>query len=385
MKKSFAFLLIFTLVLTFAVTAFATAHDGLCGCGREFARADSDDYLIYDCLGCGRNYTSCTCHTCWCGSDLTRTKVQDVLVVTCDDCGLPCEDCICRDRSYYTALQQVEQGLTGEEIPNPDNGALIALACLLPFGGFFLLYFTIYRRRSAVRNRKNRPQVLEKELDAIDKEPDAKKRYLMAKQREESKREGDTRILDREGKLLCIRKNELLAAALEEDWIRETVGENLRTCRNMNRFGFVGSVETVERLWNFKEKEFSADRGEISGETPAQSLVKWDTRCPEIALFEIVKPLNGPEENLLTPASNVTRFAARIFDPQPLMNRKTDPSTEEERRKTISRLIPGADLERLIHLDRMTGKTKTPPAGLPEEASPRRMGDKNRFPGGMMG
>ncbi len=383
MKKIFVALLTACFLLTLGLSASASAHDGLCGCGREYASQDSDKFMIYDCLGCGRNFTSCTCRTCWCGSDLTRTETETASLVTCNDCGLPCEDCICRDRSYYTALQQVPQGLTGEEIPNPDNGAVVALACLLPFAGFLALYFTIYRRRSAVRNRKNRPQKLEQELDVIDKEPDAKKRYLLAKQREESKRDGDTRILDREGKLLCLRKNELLTEALEEEWIRETVGENLRTCRNMNRYGFVGSVETVERLWDFKEKKFSDDRKEISGETPAQSLVKWDTKIDSIALFEIVKPLNGREENLLSPASNITRFGARIFDPTPLMNRKTDPSTEEERRETLQRLVPGCDVERLLHLDRMAGKPLTPPVGLPEEANPRRMGEKNRFPGGM--
>ncbi len=384
MKKIFGTLLALLLVATVTVSAFASAHDGLCGCGREYSRQDTDDYMIYDCLGCGRNYTSCTCHTCWCGSDLTRSTVEETVFTTCDDCGLPCEDCICRDRSYYVALQQVQQGLTGEEIPNPDNGAIIALACLLPFGGFLGLYFTIYRRRSAVRNRKNRPQMLEKELDAIDREPDAKKRYLLAKQREESKRDGDTRILDREGKLLCLRKNELLTAALEEDWIRERATENLRTCRNMNHYGFVGSVETVERLWDFKEKKFSPDRREISGETPAQSLVKWDTKRKEIVLFELVKSLNGPEGNLLRPASNITRFGAKIYDSSPLMTRKTDPSTEQERRQTLEQLIPGCDIERLLLLDRMAGKTLPAPAGLPEEASPRRMGDKNRFPGGML-
>ena len=371
------------LVAVLGVPVFASSHDGLCSCGREYARVDTDDFMIYDCLGCGRNYTSCTCHTCWCGSDLTRTKMDEVTLVTCEDCGLPCEDCICRDRSYYDALQGVRQGLTGEEIPNPDNGAIIAVASLLPFAGFLGLYFTVYRRRSATRNRKDRAPVLEKELDAIDKEPDAKKRYTLAKRREESKRDGDTRILDRQGKVLCFRKNELLADAVDEDWIRDTVNENLRACRIMNRIGFAGSVETVERLWDFKAKEFSPDRKEISGETPAQSLVKWDTKEESVALFEIVKPLNGRKGNLQPPASNTTRFAARIFEQEPLMNRKTDPSTEEDRRATVERLLPGADTEKLLRIDRLIGHTRTAPAGLPEEASPKRMGDKNRFPGGM--
>ncbi len=371
------------LLFTLSVSALASAHDGLCSCGRQYARTDSDDFMIYDCLGCGRNYTSCTCHTCWCGSDLTRTPLEGVTTVTCDDCGLPCEDCICRDRSYYDALQNVEQGLTGEEIPNPNNGVLIALAGLLPFAGFLGLYFTIYRRRTSTRNRKDKAPVLEQELDMIDKEPDAKKRYAFAKQKEESKRDGDTRILDREGKVLCFRKNELLADAVEEEWIRDTVSENLRACRTMNRMGFAGSVETVDRLWDFKTKEFSPDRQEISGETPAQSLVKWDTKEPMVALFEIVKPLNGRENNLLHPASNVTRFTARIFEKEPLMNRKTDLSTEAQRRATLQQLVPGADVDALLNLDRIVGQTLSAPGGLPEEVSPKRLGEKNRFPGGM--
>lgn len=384
MKKSqITVALTFLLILCLGVTAFASAHDGLCGCGRNYAREDSDRYMIYDCLGCGRNYTSCTCRTCWCGSDLTRTELENVTVVSCDDCGLPCEECICRDRSYYDALQGVKQGLTGEEIPNPNNGLLIALATLLPFGGFLWSYFTIYRRRSSTRNRRYKAPVLEQELDTIDKELDAKKRYAFAKQKEESKRDGDTRILNREGKILCFRKNELLADAVEEEWVRDTVTENLQNCRTMNRIGFVGSIETVDRLWDFKTKEFSADRQEISGETPAQSVVKWDTKEPSVALFEIIKPLNGQKENLLYPASNVTRFTARIFGKEPLMNRKTDPSTEEERRQTIQQLLPGADVDSLLTLDRVIGQTPVAPTGLPDEVSPKRMGDKNRFPGGM--
>lgn len=384
MKKTILTLLLsLLLMVSLLLPTAATAHDGLCGCGREFAKADSDQYMIYDCLGCGRNYTSCTCHTCWCGSNLTRTQVESVEVVTCNDCGLPCEECICRDRSYYTALLSIGQGVTGEEIPNPDNGVLIALACLLPFGLFLGLYFTVYRRRSVTRNRKDRAPVLERELDTIEKEPDGKKRYEMAKAREESKRHGDTRILDREGKVLCMRKNELLAVAVEEEWIRNTVAENLRACNVMNEIGFAGSVETVDRLWDFKAKEFSPDRDEISGETPAQSLVKWDTKEDAIALFEIVKPLNGRENNLLHPASNLTRVVARIFEKEPLMNHKTDPSTEEERRAALQRLIPGGDIDRLMDLPRQLGDVKKAPRGLPEEVSPRRMGEKNRFPGGM--
>lgn len=384
MKKTLlTVFLAFILITSFVLPAAATAHDGLCACGREYAKQDGNGYMIYDCLGCGRNYTSCTCHACWCGSDLTRTQVETVEVVTCDDCGLPCEECICRDRSYYTALLTVEQGVTGDEIPNPQNGIIIALASILPFGLFLGLYFTVYRRHSATRNRKDKAPVLERELDSIDREPDGKKRYALAKEREEAKRDGDTRILDKEGKVLCFRKNELLADAVEEDWIKETVAENLRTCHVMNRIGFAGSVETVDRLWDFRQKEFSPDRKEISGETPAQSIVKWDTKEEDLALFEIVKPLNGRENNLLHPASNTTRFASMIFENKPLMNHKVDPSTEEERRQTLQRLIPGGDIDTLLSIPQQIGDIRKAPAGLPEEVSPRRMGEKNRFPGGI--
>ncbi len=384
MKKNFwTVLLALLLCLILGGTAFASAHDGLCGCGRGYARTDSEDFMIYDCLGCGRNYTSCTCRTCWCGSHLTRTEIEGGTVVTCDDCGLPCEDCICRDRSYYDALQGVSQGLTGEEIPNPKNGAVIALASLLPFGGFIALYFTVYRRRSATRNRRTKAPVLDRELDAIDREPDTKKRYSLAKEREEIRRDGSTRILSREGKVLCFRKNELLADAVEDDAIRETVGENLRACRIMNQMGFAGSVESIDRLWDFKGKQFSENREEISGETPAQALVKWDTKEESVALFEIIKPLNGRKGNLLHPASNLTRVTARMFTKEPLMNRKTDPSTEGELRTTLEALVPGGDVEALLQIPRKAGPTRTAPGGLPEEVSAKRMGEKNRFPGGM--
>lgn len=384
MKKTVLIsLLALCLCLTFALPALASAHDGLCGCGREYARTDTDDFMIYDCLGCGRNFTSCTCHTCWCGSDLTRTPLEDMVLVSCDDCGLPCEDCICRDRSYYNALRGVKQGLTGEEIPNPDNGIVVALAVLLPFVGFTASYFTVYRRRSSTRNRKEKVLALERELDAIDKESDAQKRYALAKEKEASKVDAELRVLDRAGMVLCFRKNELLVDVLEEEWIRETVTENLRACRTVNRFGFVGSVETVDRLWNGKEKAFSPDRKEISGETPAQALVKWDTKQSAVALFELIKPLNGLDSNLLHPSSNVTRFTARIFEKEPLMNRKTDPSTLEERRQTIEALVPGGDVDALLQLCDTVGQTLLPYSGLPEEVSPKRMGEKNRFPGGV--
>ncbi len=385
MKKKLVTLFLLSLfLLSFALVSFATAHDGLCGCGREFAREDGNGFMVYDCLGCGRNYTSCTCKTCWCGSDLTRTQVDRVEVVTCDDCGLPCEECICRDRSYYEALKNVEQGLTGEEIPNPENGVLISLAVLLPFVGFLALYFTVYRRRSATRNRKDRLPRLEKELDAIDKEPDARKRYRLAKTHLEEKAEGDCRILDREGKLLCVRKNELLADAVEDEGIRDTVRDNLQTWDIMNRLGFAGSVKTVDRLWNFRDKKFSPDRAEISGESPAQTAVKWNTENGKIALFELITPLNGESGNLLKPASNLTRYTARIFEPVALMNRKVDKESEPEVLETLESLVPGANLEELMKLPTQIGETRKAPQGLPEEATAKRMGDKTRFPGGMM-
>ncbi len=383
-KRGFALLLFLVFSVVFALPAFATAHDGLCGCGREFSRQDTDDFMAFDCLGCGRNYTSCTCRSCWCGSDLTRTQVESVEVVTCDDCGLPCEECICRDRSYYEALKNVEQGLTGEEIPNPENGVLIALASLLPFAGFLALYFTVYRRRSATRNRKERMPRMEKELDAIDREPDARKRYRLTKARLEERAEGDGRILDREGKILCLRKNELLADAVEDEGIRDTVRENLQSWESVNRLGFVGSVKTVDRLWNFRDKKFSSDRAEISGESPAQTVVKWNTENGKIALFELITPLNGESGNLLKPVSNITRYTARIFEPVALMNRKINPESEPEIAETLESLVPGANIEELMKLPGQVGETRKAPQGLPEEATAKRMGDKTRFPGGMM-
>ena len=383
-KKLLILILTLVAVVALSLPALASAYDGLCGCGREFSRTETKEHMIYDCLGCGRNYSSCVCKTCWCGEGLTRTTLEDgTEILSCRGCGLPCEDCICRDRSYYDALQGVEQGLTGEEIPNPNNGAVIALATLLPFGGFLGLYFTVYRRRSSTRNRKDRIPALEKELDAIDREPDARRRYELAKNREEAKRDGDPRIVDREGKALCIRRNELLADVVEEDLIRETVAETLRNCAAVNKFGLCGSVETADRLWDSKTKDFSADREEIAGETPAEFLVKWATKDPSIALFEIVKPLNGREGNLNLRPLFITRVGNRIFGKKPLMNHKTDPATEEERRQTIARLVPGGDVERLLRLDEEPGESLTAPAGLPDEAPSRRIGEKNRFPGGI--
>ncbi len=383
-KKLLLLLLTGIFALSLVLPSFASAHDGLCSCGREFSREDTDDFMVYDCLGCGRNYTSCSCRTCWCGSDLTRTKVESVEVVTCDDCGFPCEECVCRDRSYYEALKNVEQGLTGEEIPNPDNGVLIALAVLLPFAGFLALYFTVYRRRSVTRNRKDRLPRLEKELDALDKEPDVHLRYRMIRSRLAEKTDGDPRILDREGKILCLRKNEVLADALEEEGLRDTVRENLNTCEKMNRIGFAGSLETVDRLWNFRDGSFSPDRKEISGEMPALSTVKWNTKNEKIALFELITPINGSEGNLLPLASNVTRFTARIFEPVALMNRQIDPRSREEIRQTLAELVPGGNTEELMHLPEQLGETRKPPAGLPGEPTAKRMGEKTRFPGGMV-
>lgn len=386
MKRTIMTLLAILLLLSLSVLpTLASAHDGLCGCGREFATEDGDRYMIFDCLGCGRNYTSCTCGTCWCGDALTRTETEaGFLIVTCNGCSLPCEECICRDRAYYDALRDVEQGLTGEEIPNPDNGIVIVLAMVLPFALFGSAYFTVYRRRSATRARKNRAPALERDLDRIDKEPDPLKRYLLAKATEESKRDGDCRVLNREGKVLCHRKNELLAEAVEEDWVREAVTENLRHCRMMNDMGFVGSVETADRLWDDAKKDFSADRNEICGETPAQSLVKWDTAGDSIALFEIITPLNSERgSNLLNTASNTTRFGGMIFENKPLMRGKTDPESEAELRATLARIIPDGDIEHLLTLPEQIGEVRKAPANLPSEATAKRMGDKNRFPGGM--
>ncbi len=385
MKKSLltaGFLLLF--LACFALSSGATPHDGLCGCGREFATEDSDRYMIYDCLGCGRNFTSCTCHTCWCGSDMTVTETESgITVYTCLDCSLPCEECVCRDRSYYDALRNVEQGLTGEEIPNPDNGILVFLAVSLPFALFLGAYFTVYRRRSATRARRDRAPDLERILDRIDKESNAKLRYEMAKKAQAANQNGRTYVPDRDGKILCFRKNELLSEALEEDRLSNAAETTLRTCRRMNEFGFVGSVETIDRLWDFRKKAFANHREEISGETPAQSLIKWDTNDPRIALFETITPLNGKENNLLPPASNITRFTACIFEQAPSMKRKTDSSTEQEQVETLRRILPEGDLATLTDLPRRTGEFLTPPAGLPEEASPKRMGDRNRFTGGI--
>ena len=374
------------LLLGLAALPFsATSHDGLCSCGREFAAVDSADYMIYDCLGCGRNYTSCTCHTCWCGAELTRTDTESNLhLTTCNGCSLPCEECICRDRSYYEALKGVTQGLTGEEIPNPDGGLLIFLAALLPFGLFLTAYFTVYRRRSATRAGKNRAPALERELDRIDKETDPWRRYRLAKQTEEAKREGDVRILNREAKVLCHRKNELLAEAVEEDWYRDAVTENLRHCRMMNDLGFAGSVETIDRLWDSSKKDFCADREEISGETPAQSLVKWNTASEDLALFEAITPLNDESSsNLLHAASNTTRFGKTVFAAKPLINGHYDPQSAEEIRATLQSILPEGNIDYLMQMPETIGTLRKGPSGLPEEASPKRMGDKIRFPGGM--
>lgn len=380
-----ALLALMLLTCLFVLPTLASVHDGLCPCGREFAKTDTADYMIYDCLGCGRNYTSCTCNTCWCGLELTRTHTESgILITTCNGCFLPCEECACRPRTYYDALQNVEQGLTGEEIPNPDNGGIIFLAVILPFALFLAAYFTVYRRRSATRANKDRAPDLERDLDRIDRETDPLNRYLLAKKMEEDKKEGETRILSREGKILCHRKNELLAEAMEEDWIRDAVNENLRHCRMMNDLGFAGSVENADRLWDPAKKDFSADRAEISGETPGQSLIKWNTKTPALALFEAITPLNNEgESNLLYTASNTTRFGKMIFEAKPLIHGHTDPQSEEALQETLRHLLPHGNIDYLLRLPETVGDTRKAPSGLPDEASPKRMGDKNRFPGGM--
>lgn len=375
---SLSFFLLLTLVF------HGSAHDGLCACGREFTTVETRDYMIFDCLGCGRNYTDCACKTCWCGDPLIRTETESgILITTCESCALPCEECVCRDRSYYDALKNVSQGVTGEEIPNPENGVLTVLAVAAPFLLFLASYVTVYRRRSATRAQKDRAPALEQDLDRIDRETDATKRYLLAKKLAEEKQDGDLRILNRKGMVLSHRKNELLAEAMEEDWIRDAVNENLRHCRMMNQIGFAGSVETIDRLWDPEKKDFSEDYSEISGETPAQSLIKWDTKVPAVALFETVTPLNTEREsNLLYVASNTTRFGLKLSEDRPLVSRKTDPANEEAVLRTLKKLLPYGDAEKMLDLPRTVGHTYKVSANLPEEARPKRMGTRIRFRGG---
>lgn len=381
-KKGLLFLLALCLWAALAVPAAATAHDGLCSCGREYATEQTGEYMEYDCLGCGRNFTSCVCDTCWCGEKLIRSGEGGEATATCQGCKLPCEECICRDRSYYAALRGVKNGVTDREIPFPSNGVLVTLAAAAPFAVFLWLYFTVYRRRTASENRKSRTARLEKELDRIDREPDGKLRYAMAKAREEASREDGAWLSDREAQILCLHRNELLAGALDEDWIRETAEENIRTGNAMNDIGYHGSVEHIDRLWNFEKKDFIQDREELSGETTAQNLVKWDTLQPEIALHEIVTPLNGLDNNRLPPAGNLTRFAARLSAPEFGDGSPTDPETEEERRKTFEAILPGCDGNRFLPLCETGGAKLNRTVDLPE-VSPRKMGDKNRFPGGI--
>lgn len=150
-------LLTLLLCLTLTVPFSATARDGRCACGREYAKTAEDGRMAYDCPGCGRNYTSCTCDTCWCGASLTRTGEADGSVLTkCDDCGLPCEECICRDRSYYASLISVENGTTGSEIPNPAP-ATVLFSIFVPFAATCALYFTLLRRRGNGKRRNGTP------------------------------------------------------------------------------------------------------------------------------------------------------------------------------------------------------------------------------------
>ena len=382
MKKILT-VLIFTLILILASLSLqASVRNGLCDCGREFASADSSEYMIHDCLGCGRNYMSCTCHTCWCGAELTRTETESgITVTTCNDCSLPCEECICRDRSYYEAVKGVAQGMSGVEVPNPDPGAVIP-AVIFPFLIFALAYFTVYRRGSATRARKDRAPRLERALDRIDREPDPLKRYLLAKGLEESKRDEESPFPQREEKVLCHRKNELLAEAVEEDWVRDAVSENLRHCRMMNEFGAVGAVERTEPL---RSDATPAERKEAANRTPARNLVKWDTSEPLFALWESVTPLNEEREsNLLLTASNATRFLTVVGTKEPLMNRKTDPENREEILATLQRLVPEGNAELLLTLPDQPGEPIKLPH-LPEEVNPKRaMGDKVRFRTGGM-
>lgn len=379
MKKTL--LLLLTLVLlvgVFVLPFHATVHL-LCLCGRETASADGNGYMIYDCLGCGRNYTSCTCHTCWCGSSVERFTDGEGLHLTCEDCGLPCEDCVCRDRSYYDALLTVTQGLTGVDVPNPNNGTLVAVACFIPFAVFVLLYYTVYRRRSSSA-RKNRVPRVERELDKIDRISEPAARYALAKSTEETLRANENYSL-REVRMISLRKNEVLPLALETDWIRDTAAENLRACRNSNSLGLYGAPELVDLQWDPRKGDFSEHRLQICAQTPAEYVTAWDSTDPKIALFEMVTPLNGRENNLLPPLSSVSRYTTRIFDKEPLSHQMTDPSTEEDRINTLKELVPDGDIEALLRLPERQGEPRKAPAGLPSE-TPRRMGDKNRFPGG---
>jgi len=383
MKKKIFFLLLTLAVCLFAALSLsATVHNGLCDCGREFSSRDTADYMIYDCLGCGRNYLSCVCRTCWCGAELTRTETESgITVTTCNDCSLPCEECICRDRSYYESLKGVSQGMSGVEVPNPEGALAVLPAVLLPFVLFVAAYFTVYRRGSSTRARKDRTPRLEKALDRIDREPDPLKRYLLAKNLEESKRDGDLPVSDREGRVLCHRKNELLAEAVEEEWIRDAVRENLRHCRMMNDAGLMGSVETADRVWDSGAGDLSAERSR----TPARCLVKWDTGEPLLALFEAVTPLNDEREsNLILVASNTTRFVSGLGEKESLMNRKTDPDSRDEIYETLQRLVPEGDVDLLMALPGKSGDVCKLPR-IPDEVNPRRaMGEKVRFRRGGM-
>lgn len=381
MRRIVPFALVFLLTLGLCTLCLsATAHNGLCGCGREYAAKDGNGYMIYDCLGCGRNYTSCTCKTCWCGSTLTRTENNGHSLTLCDGCDLPCEDCVCRDRAYYDAILNLPQGVTSREVPNPQNAAVIAVAAALPFGIFLLVYFAFYQRRTASHTRKA-PR-LERELDRLEREPDVKKRYEMAKQREEARRNEEFRITDADTKELCLRKNELLAAAAEEELIRETVGENLRTCRNVNSLGLNGTAHSAAELWDPKAKGYPADAAKNWGVLPAQCLVKWETKEPQIALFELITPINGRENNLLRPGSNVTRYCTAVFSKDLTLGRTAELQTEEIRRATLQKILPEGNVDALLALCDWEDEPRKAPSGLPGEATSRRMGEKTRYPGG---
>lgn len=369
MKRTVFLIFTLLLILTLSLSSFASARNGLCSCGREFARDDSHEHLSYDCLGCGRNYTSCTCTTCWCSSPLTRTETESGMVITtCDGCGLPCEECECKDRSYYHAMLDVEQGMAGNEIPNPQNAIMLVLAPILPFGIFLAAYFTVYRRRSDTRTRKNQGNELKQTLDRIDRESNSERRYALAKQLAES---ASLPLSDRDRAAVLLRKNEALAEAVEEEWIAQAVRENLRTHATLHRFGLSGSPERI-----------AARRTDADGSV-ARSLIRWDTERDAIALFEAVTPLNGAKNNRLSPAGNTTRFAASVFEEGALTARRTDPSTEEERRETLLRILPTADQAALAALAETNGDRCAPLHDLPPEAQTRKMGDKTRFPGGM--
>ena len=384
MKKTVFLIFALCLVLGLSLSASATAKDGLCDCGREYAVTDGDGYLAFDCLGCGRNYTSCVCTECWCGDKLERIYDESGALAStrCTGCGLPCEECICRDRSYYNALRNVKNGVSGIDAPNPAGPVPVLLGLILPFAGFCGLYFTVLRRRNSSADNGGRARRTDRMLEKIEKEPDGKRRYALAKARAEAVEDGDERRTRRDVKAVCRKKNEFLADALEEDWVRDAAEENIRVNRVMNDYGFCGSVERIDRLWDGGKKGFVVDRDALSGETAGESTVKWDTRSGQIALFEAVTPLNGQENNLLPGGSNVTPLTASLSEAY-LPELPVDPDNADACRETIARLIPAGNIDYLSSLAAQPGEKRR--FSMPPQISPRATGNRSRFPGGFKG